>query len=60
MDPNTILRALRQLTTRIDEIDNHPDRDWADLAREALEGIEALDGWLARGGALPDPWAAAR
>ncbi|MEY9969283.1 sensor domain CHASE-containing protein [Streptacidiphilus sp. MAP12-16] len=60
MDPNTILRALRQLTARIEEIDNHPDRDWSDLAREALEGIEALDGWLTRGGALPGPWGAAR
>ena len=60
MDPNVILRALRQLTARIEEIGREPGADWSDLAVEALEGIEALDGWLTRGGFLPDPWAANR
>jgi hypothetical protein len=60
MDPNTVLRALRQLTARIDEISANPDRDWSDVALEALEGIDALDGWLTRGGFLPEAWSTGR
>ena len=60
MDPDMILRVLRQLTTRLDEIAASPQVDWSGVAAEALEGIEALDGWLTRGGALPAAWSRTR
>jgi hypothetical protein len=55
MDLGTVLRALRQLTDRIDEIYAHPDRDCSQVAIEAPESIEALDEWLG-GGTLPTAW----
>ena len=56
MDPDTVLNALRQLTSRTEETGRDPQADWSDLATEALAGVEALDTWLARGGALPAAW----
>ncbi|WP_034088317.1 hypothetical protein [Streptacidiphilus albus] len=60
MDPDTILRALRQLIARIDEIGREPEADWSGVATEALEGIEALDDWLTRGGHPPTAWTTQR
>ena len=56
MYPDTVLRVLRQLISRIDEIHAHRDRDWSGVAIEALEGIDALDRWLTRGGKPPTDW----
>jgi hypothetical protein len=56
VNPEIVLRALRQLIERIDEIHARPDRDWSEVAIEALEGIDALDRWLTGGGPPPTAW----
>ena len=60
MDPNETLRIMRAAAERIqaslDEGAPVEEDDAAELAEAAL----ALDGWIARGGFLPDAWRATR
>ena len=49
MDPNATLATLRTLTTDAlhgNEVD----------AFELAEAFDALDGWIGKGGFLPDAW----
>ena len=63
MDPDKALKTLldtaRWLRERHDEDgpDYHPDHE---MVGELLDAIEALDGWLRKGGFLPKRWAAKR
>lgn len=54
MDPNACLNEIRYL---IDKMLNEKDDeiDSGD-AVELAERVEALDGWIANGGFLPDRW----
>lgn len=59
MDPNAALAELRTLTQRClatGYADTVPV-SWIHDALAALERFDALDGWLHRGGCLPDGWA---
>lgn len=51
MDPETTLKEMRRLA---DLILNTPERDIAGL--ELAEHVQALDGWLTRGGFRPADW----
>jgi ADP-heptose:LPS heptosyltransferase len=64
MDPNANLEELRELVRKlIKQIDNDPN-PWegltgaidADDIDRVLELAQALDGWIGRGGFLPDAW----
>lgn len=55
MDPNATLAKIRMLAHIIEGGHEDTARDAIDLA----EAIQALDGWLTRGGFLPTPWATA-
>lgn len=54
MDPNTALHDLREA---VDEAAN-PDQytDLEIVTEKITEAFDALDGWLQRGGALPEEW----
>lgn len=61
MDPNITLEELRRLSDHIltmtDAENTEPDVDigWED-ARSLAEYVQALDGWISRGGFLPAEW----
>lgn len=48
MDPNETLRIIREL------IQEQKDNEYI---WELAEHVNALDGWLSRGGWLPEAWA---
>lgn len=54
MDPNASLTDLREALKDAAHPDRYTDREVA--IEQALEALEALDGWLQRGGALPRDW----
>lgn len=56
MDPNETLKLLREATTEV-LTDNGKVPD---VAQRMAELVEALDGWLKKGGALPTAWAKPR
>lgn len=49
MDPNETLNRMRTITSREAEWDNLTLAELAEL-------FEAMDGWLTRGGFLPEAW----
>lgn len=63
MDPNETLKNLR---TAMQAIDSALTAKWGaggtdpfgddDGLRVAVESLQALDGWLSRGGFLPQDW----
>lgn len=55
MDPNETLTKLRDLIGEIFET-NEADDDCTDMAVEMAELFDALDGWIIKGGFLPDAW----
>lgn len=57
MDPNVSLHALREAIRDALEPDQYVDREVA--IEQVADNFEALDGWLSRGGALPDDWSRA-
>lgn len=58
MDPNTALANART-AARLILADADADASHSALADELAEAFEALDGWLSRGGFLPDSWTGA-
>jgi hypothetical protein len=52
MDPNETLRRLRDLSQTIIGADENESEDALALA----ELVQAMDGWLKRGGFLPTEW----
>ena len=52
MDPNATLKEIRALLDNNDT--QAPDR--LDDLERLFDLVEALDGWIARGGYLPDAW----
>lgn len=59
MDPNAALEEIRLLQVQILERLNKGQYGGClpDLAAELVDKIEGLDGWLTKGGFLPDAWA---
>lgn len=66
MDPNANLQKQREIVQRLQELHDvgrqHSGLDISDedevmaLAMQLAELVEALDGWLSKGGFLPDVW----
>lgn len=56
MDPNTALHDLREAIRDAEHPDQYTDREVA--IEQVAASFEALDGWLSRGGALPEEWGA--
>lgn len=58
MDPNETLRQIRltmkQMQVEDGAVGSH--RLFHQHARDLVELVEALDGWIANGGFLPDDW----
>lgn len=54
MDPNATLAEIRKRLTVLDGCMRKGERSM--LAGELAELVEALDGWLSRGGFLPTAW----
>lgn len=52
MDPNACLMELRELTRMVNDGEAFAERNLERIA----ELVEALDGWLSRGGFLPTVW----
>ena len=55
MDPEIVLKRIRQLTRRILESDDYVNT--ASTAYELAEKVQALDEWISKGGLLPEDWA---
>ena len=58
MDPSATLTEIRELLIN-GEIGNRYAEESCDQARRLAELIEALDGWIIKGGVLPKDWAQA-
>ncbi len=61
MDPNMTLHELREAVARAQNEPNMED-DAQKLARlenlvdDFMQHFDSLDGWMTKGGALPDAW----
>ena len=55
MDPSTCFETITKLSAKIQE--GHSS---SDLTEELLEHIDALKGWLSKGGFLPTAWKQSR
>lgn len=51
MDPNETLRRIRAALDTIASLGNKPA-----AVNELVDAVVDLDGWLSRGGFLPDDW----
>ena len=57
MDPDQCLKELREAVEEMKrEISKGFDGDLGDAADKAIIKFEAIDGWLSRGGFLPEDW----
>ncbi len=56
MDPQATLNQLRELVTEVRQSDAFNLEQLAGLAIDLANNVEALDGWLSRGGFLPSSW----
>lgn len=52
MDPNEVLRLLRELTETADADEYAANQLYVEVA----EKFRALDEWMSKGGFLPDAW----
>jgi len=56
MDPDAALEEIRRIVARADADDTDAIEDHSRL----VDLIDGLDGWMSRGGALPEMWAVMR
>lgn len=63
MDPNAALAEIRQILARRSRLENMSPEQWLDDMDDLLDDqlrllelVEGLDGWLSKGGFLPDAW----
>lgn len=59
MDPNTLLRILRDLAQKLldDDANAYTGNETPEQAAELLaQGLQDLDEWLSKGGFLPAAW----
>lgn len=52
MDPNAALAQIRELTDKASRYGELSDSETNLL----VDLVEGLDGWLSKGGSLPEPW----
>lgn len=52
MDPNAALAQIRELTDKASRYGELSDSETNLL----VDLVEGLDGWLSKGGFLPEPW----
>jgi len=57
MDINAALIRMRELGKAVDNCDATDRGKMADLLVDMAVVFEAIDGWLSKGGFLPDAWA---
>jgi hypothetical protein len=55
MDPD---QALKNARAALASVRNDED-DQSDFAMDLADAFDALDGWLSKGGYLPQPWSEA-
>lgn len=55
MDPNETLQRLREAVEKYQE--STEVEDALSILAELVDEFEALDGWLSKGGFLPEAWA---
>jgi hypothetical protein len=55
MDPNATLQRIRELVEALTDHDME-DSDVVDAAGSLAESVGNLDGWISKGGFLPDAW----
>lgn len=55
MDPNETLAVIRRITSQVLNTDL-TTTEVSDLLWNLAESVNDLDGWLSRGGFLPDTW----
>jgi hypothetical protein len=55
MDPNAALENARVAILSLAEPTDDDDEAW-DMVQQLTDAFEALDGWLTKGGFLPDAW----
>lgn len=58
MDPNACLARIRALLPLMFVEDGEDYRPDQDTVTELAQHVEALDGWLSKGGFLPSAWRA--
>jgi hypothetical protein len=58
MDPNATLEEMRTLSAKMRKDYEDPDGNGIDQddANRLAELVEAMDGWLSKGGFLPAAW----
>lgn len=61
MDPTANLKEQRQIAAQIERCSHEATRDdrpcgCVDRAQRLAELVEALDGWITRGGFVPAQW----
>lgn len=54
MDPNEMLKAIRELIDEFDQAKGPSDA--ADTAYELVGRLKGFDGWLSNGGFYPSDW----
>ncbi len=54
MDPNENLAEQRRLSAQIDKSEDQDEL--VDLGEQLCWLVDAMDGWLSKGGALPEAW----
>ena len=57
MDPNEALKNLRQAYSDWEDNYGTDGANAIDAGERMRDAAEALDGWLSKGGFLPDAWA---
>lgn len=57
MDPNAALAKAREALVRFEEAYREQTTEEIIAAEDLADAFEALDGWLSRGGFLPEGWA---
>jgi hypothetical protein len=56
MDPNACLNEIRQIIANAREMEEDGEDDLIFDQDRFLDLVEALDGWISKGGFLPKDW----
>lgn len=56
MDPNATLETIREQYATLRLMLDDTNGNLAEAAEDLLDAIQDLDGWLSKGGFLPNDW----